>query len=370
MYWLILFLPMASAFPKQVETFAKRCKNVTHSKLEFPGMLHTTTASECRVKCIETTYEASKYYQGSMLSYSGEPNLYNMDCWCTKGHYEYANMYGDVCSEQESMSSYALNVLKCPDGSVHASNTDCVECAPHTYIAHTDGSEYYATECKSCSFPDNEYQHEWGQTSCDMCADPLIFSTMANECTSPCLPGEYLDGSSCADCPVGYYQDEVGGVTCKSCEAGKYQNKTNQAVPCTDCEVGQYQNLSGKSNCHPCGIDTYAVGTGTVSCTDCDYPKFQDELGKTDCKGEVKSASENKGKLYLYCPSRCPHTPCAGDETCVDGACVKHTCFLNVKIENECLCFGSSCSTYCMDNGECVDVLDNPEFDDLEVAFE
>ena len=49
---------------------------------------------------------------------------------------------------------------------------------------------------------------------------------------------------------------------------------------------------------------------------------------------------------------------------------MKHTCFLNVKIENECLCFGSSCSTYCMDNGECVDVLDNPEFDDLEVAFE
>lgn len=366
---------MASAFPKTVETFSRRCKDTTHSKLEFPSMHHTTTDSECRDKCIKTTYEDSKYYQGSIIFYSGVPGLNNTDCWCSKGHYEYDNMYGDGCLEQESegIGFYGLNLLKCPGGSFHSNNTDCEECAPHTYIAHSDGSEYYASECKVCSFPDNEYQYEWGQTSCDVCADHLVYSTMLNECTSPCIPGQYLNGFSCVGCQVGYYQDEVGGFTCKSCEAGKYQNKTNQVVPCTDCEVGRYQDLSGKSNCHPCGTDTYTTETGMVSCEDCVYPKYQDELGKTDCKGEVTPASENTGTLYLYCPSRCPHDACTDVETCVDGVCVPHTCFLNVEIENECQCFGTSCSTYCMDNGECVDVLKGEDTSNpsaLQTAFQ
>ena len=83
---------------------------------------------------------------------------------------------------------------------------------------------------------------------------------------------------------------------------------------------------------------------------------------------EDRYSDMDSGKVYIYCPFRCPHNPCEDDQACVDGSCVEHTCTDNAQADG-CYCYGSQCTGYCMDNGECVDILENPNTAELENAF-
>ena len=146
------------------------------------------------------------------------------------------------------------------------------------------------------------------------------------------------------------------------------QDKIGQ-VACTSCVAGRYQDVAGQSNCNLCGINTVQPLDGKTSCDVCPEMKYQNEEGQTECKGDIRPTDENNGHLYLYCPSRCPHAACGLDEVCVSGSCVEHTCDNNAQA-NGCLCYGEICDKWCMDNGECVDILENPTtLGVLESAF-
>ena len=70
--------------------------------------------------------------------------------------------------------------------------------------------------------------------------------------------------------------------------------------------------------------------------------------------GEAEMGSAD---VYLYCPLKCSiDDPCGVDQACVAGTCVYHTCDNNAQA-NGCSCYGEICNKWCMDNGECVDVI-------------
>ena len=191
---------------------------------------------------------------------------------------------------------------------------------------------------------------------------------------SDCIPGKFNNSVSCVDCLAGYYKGEPGtpgsnewDAECTECHVGFFQDELGQ-VACKSCVAGRYQNITGQSNCKLCDINTFQSSENKTSCDNCSEMEYQNEEGQTSCKGVIKPTDENNGHLYLYCPSRCPHTPCGTDEACVSGTCVEHTCTDNAQASG-CTCFGTTCNKWCMDNGECVDVLENPGAESLQDAF-
>jgi len=187
---------------------------------------------------------------------------------------------------------------------------------------------------------------------------------------SVCEPGtKNSEVYGCEACPDGKYQDESNQETCKFCAAGTYRF---DSTSCKDCPIGKYRDVEGAidiTQCKDCVTDTYQDVEGQLACKDCDKAQYQNEFGKTECKGTVTDAQNKTKELYLYCPHTCPEIACVeGEERCLNGVCRKHTCALNQKVEN-CKCFGNDCSDWCMDNGECVDVLKNPGAESLQGAF-
>ena len=185
---------------------------------------------------------------------------------------------------------------------------------------------------------------------------------------SVCEPGTKNSIYECEDCPNGKYQDESNQETCKFCAAGTYRF---DSTSCKDCPIGKYRDVEGAmdiTQCKDCITDTYQDVEGQLACKDCDKAQYQNEFGKTECKGDVTSATTETKNLYLYCPHTCPEIPCDGNEKCLNGVCREHTCDLNKKVYG-CKCFGTTCNKWCMDNGECVEVLVDPLVDSLQSTF-
>lgn len=185
---------------------------------------------------------------------------------------------------------------------------------------------------------------------------------------SECPVGTKSSTDGCEECPDGKYQDEPNQESCKFCAAGMYRF---DAISCKNCPIGTYRDVQGAmdiTQCKDCTTDMYQDVVGQQACKDCDKAQYQNEFGKTECKGTVKDANTETKELYLYCPHTCPEIDCIEGEECLNGVCTEHTCALNQKVDN-CKCFGQTCNKWCMDNGECVDVLENPVRSDLESAF-
>ncbi len=83
------------------------------------------------------------------------------------------------------------------------------------------------------------------------------------------------------------------------------------------------------------------------------------------------SCSVKEGDLTytLSCVDTCTEGEINGGKICHEGHKKNHTCTLNSKDISGCDCFGNTCSLWCLDNGECVDMLEDPNSADLENAF-
>jgi hypothetical protein len=83
------------------------------------------------------------------------------------------------------------------------------------------------------------------------------------------------------------------------------------------------------------------------------------------------SCSVNEGDLTytLSCVDTCTEGEINGGKICHEGHKKDHTCTLNSEDTSGCVCFGNTCSLWCLDNGECVDMLDSPTSADLQNAF-
>ena len=113
------------------------------------------------------------------------------------------------------------------------------------------------------------------------------------------------------------------------------------------------------------------MNTATYHGTKCEYNyKYisQDDESFYTANG-VGEAETDIGTVYLLCPFKCSQDdPCEEGQACVAGTCVDHTCALNQKVDG-CKCFGNDCSDWCMDNGECVDIVGESDSNDIDAVI-
>ncbi|EFC37054.1 predicted protein [Naegleria gruberi] len=154
----------------------------------------------------------------------------------------------------------------------------------------------------------NKFIRDW--LACVVILFLLCSVSNAGSLAIVCIPGEYISGSACLDCPGGTYSSgmttscsdcsagyysEVGSTSsdCSICAAGTYSN--NRASSCTNCAGGTYSaggassctscsagyySSAGSSSCYQCGAGTYSTG-GASSCTNCAAGYYSSTVGAT-----------------------------------------------------------------------------------------
>ncbi|KAK7507523.1 hypothetical protein BaRGS_00001458, partial [Batillaria attramentaria] len=197
----------------------------------------------------------------------------------------------------------------------------CVECA--------EGSFYNATtqQCQLC--PIGQYQDQAGQTECKGCSSDKTTetegSTTSNDCKSVCPVGQFYNGDSCADCSVGFFQDEPGFFYCLPCSVDKITRQTGatseslcfDACPpgeeltpdgsCKDCDIGSYKATS-ENLCEPCEDGLATNFTGADSKDDCNVERNGTQDSCKPCDVGFYRTGVNP---YSSC------TPCPGNKRTV-----------------------------------------------------
>jgi len=127
--------------------------------------------------------------------------------------------------------------------------SQCVLCAPGTYLTSPYMAGTYDRTCTSC--PVGTYSN-----------------TGALSCTS-CPVGTYSDvpgSAACTACPPGMYSQAVGAASnvCVMCPEGSYSNVSGSTA-CTSCPAGSYSDAPGSNECTVCSTGTYSI-SGSVVC--------------------------------------------------------------------------------------------------------
>lgn len=93
--------------------------------------------------------------------------------------------------------------------------------------------------------------------------DPLAKPTPA---VAPlqCVPGLYLNGTSCLPCPSGFTSTPAA-TNCTPCPAGAYAG-VRASPQCTPCPNGTFTGTVGSSTCQACTPPFVTLKPGSVSC--------------------------------------------------------------------------------------------------------
>ena len=103
-----------------------------------------------------------------------------------------------------------------------------------------------------------------------MCA-PGEFSVTGEAPCTPAPVGTFVDtegATEATDCPVGFYQDEVGQTFCEPAAPGTFVDITGAAAA-TLCPLGTFQPNSGATSCLLAPIGTYVDFKGAIAATNC-----------------------------------------------------------------------------------------------------
>ena len=123
----------------------------------------------------------------------------------------------------------------------------------------------------------------------------LLFTgryTVSTACM-PCQSGLYQDKRgqfNCSSCPSGWFG--VQKSACAECGVGFYQNN-EKSTACMSCQSGLYQDKRGQSNCSSCPIGFYSKmsNMGSAFCNRCEPGRYQIHSTADDCEFCGKSQS-------------------------------------------------------------------------------
>lgn len=201
----------------------------------------------------------------------------------------------------------------CPCGKWSSSGSNvCIDCAPGKFRASAGGSSSSSCDLAAAGFepsrlwasttndkcgqsacPVGKYQDEVGGARCKECPagthNPTVRATSLDACAT-CPKGTWSSSgkSSCTDCTAGRHSPMpgAGAVTlCKACRPGSYA-PTAASFACTHCEPGRWQNAGGSTACQLCQAGKFSTATGAPSdttCKRCDVGFFQPMPGLTEC---------------------------------------------------------------------------------------
>jgi len=176
--------------------------------------------------------------------------------------------------------------------------SECTPCAEGNYNPYAQ-----AARCYSC--PSGLRTTGEGSEVCVSC-DVGYESYQAKECSicskgTKGVPGAGGAGATCEECPVGFFQGELGASECTPCAEGNY-NPYAQAARCYPCPSGLRTTGEGSEVCVSCdvGYESYqakecskclkgtkgvpGAGGAGATCEECPVGFFQGELGATTCK--------------------------------------------------------------------------------------
>lgn len=152
---------------------------------------------------------------------------------------------------------------------------------------------------------------------------------------------------------------ELQGVTGIECEA--LPNTFDWSDTRCDYLTNEYEEGLTESDCTNLLTATWE----NTKCKDNGYG-----LNETACLNlQICSVVEGDLTYTLSCIDTCTEGEIKDGKICHEGHKKDHTCTLNSEDISGCYCFGNACSLWCLDNGECVDMLNNPNSADLENAF-
>lgn len=110
-----------------------------------------------------------------------------------------------------------------------------------------------------------------------------------------CDDGQYLSGTSCLDCPAGYYCKNGVKV---ACQAGKMSfAKSSQ---CSNCPTGMFSSSAGSNHCEYCPAGSWST-EGSATCSEPCPQGYACVNGQQDkCPDTMYS---NEGKSCDTCPA-------------------------------------------------------------------
>jgi len=170
-----------------------------------------------------------------------------------------------------------------------------------------------------------------------------------------------LSNDECRDLSVTTWDDEkctkgsVVTVVYGACD----DDSTHTPTRCTYL-TNEYVEGLDSSECHNLLNATWE----NTKCTD-----NNDGLTESGCL-DLQNCSVVEGvhSYTLSCIDTCTEGEIKDGKICHEGQKKVHTCPLNQDV-SDCMCFGNTCSLWCLDNGECVDMIENPTSVQLKTAF-
>ena len=214
-------------------------------------------------------------------------------------------------------------------------NTECIFCENGTFLSNTN-------ECKECP-PGKNLIYSIGTT-------PPVDENGDNIC-SDCSVGMFktTEGEQCQECPLGFYQQNIGQISCETCPGGYISNQVasiqcdecpagygedgGTCNPCSEdeitisgtcqtCPQGKYKDLK---ECEECPIGQYGIND---ECHDCEDGKYQDQEGQTDCK----TCAKHDFSPYM---NSIVNLEGAGSTFCVECLDSDHLCW-NYTLSSDC----------------------------------
>ncbi|XP_076452127.1 uncharacterized protein LOC143287751 [Babylonia areolata] len=161
---------------------------------------------------------------------------------------------------------YSVDVTyTCEEGQVLRGQM-CVECGPGTFYNSS------TKQCDNC--PVGQFMPGYAALSCNDCpggqTTASVGSARSSDCAEICPVGQFFNGSSCAPCPVSFYQNQTGQFQCKPCPRGFLtltEGTTSEDSCAEGCQSGY--ELLANGTCIPCREGTYRQYGSDQLCRPC-----------------------------------------------------------------------------------------------------
>ncbi|KAL5269225.1 hypothetical protein ACHWQZ_G002900 [Mnemiopsis leidyi] len=215
--------------------------------------------------CLSNTYKGSKMQSCQNCPSSSTSSAGSESCDCTAGSY-WNGSNCQACVAGSASTDEAIECITCDNGSA-TNQTECL--CKDGMIWQWDGPS--RGSCKPC-IP-NTYKIG-KMRRCQSCPSS---TSSAGACSCNCLAGNFWNGQSCQECPLGAASAD-GASECTTCDIGSGANKTE--CLCEDGTIWEWDDPSNGS-CKPCKLNTYKIRE-MKSCLSCPFPSTS-SFGSSSC---------------------------------------------------------------------------------------
>ena len=164
-----------------------------------------------------------------------------------------------------------------------AKDGNCRSCPSGTLGTFDRTRKNKEETCAEC--PVGRYQPEEGGVSCIACPAGWIQKDEGKPFCLPCNAGLYqsvVGQPSCTECLPGNYTDASNMDACKQCPLG-YAQLSEKQTSCVPCFKGEYNDIKSAATCKQCPIDYFTNTTKSTSCNLCPPGKGATQVGTVHC---------------------------------------------------------------------------------------